>query len=190
MWDPRLIVVSKSAGEGLMVSGKTLLKRLLFTFRGPLEAADIYAQVLYHAIIAVIIVSATFTRSSGDSRYWPIAFKSIQQRVSLMGVTLATSNIESCLFCAIKVYPSLKAFVVKYSSFPLKKTISIGHCMDISAAGKLVLAPGMASGIVDFRMALAKYCSHCQWRSYCFEDDDQHLNLGGFLGSKQSISDT
>ncbi|KAJ8651786.1 hypothetical protein O0I10_012633 [Lichtheimia ornata] len=63
----------------------------------------------------ISLVSATFTRFSGGSRYWPIDFKNIQQRMSLMGVShqqQVTINV-TCLFGAVKVYPSLKAFVVK-----------------------------------------------------------------------------
>ncbi|KAJ8661216.1 hypothetical protein O0I10_002965 [Lichtheimia ornata] len=55
-----------------------------------------------------------------------------------------TTILHTCLFGAIKVYPSLKAFDIKYRSFPLEKRlrISIGHCIDIVEARKLVLVAG------------------------------------------------
>ncbi|KAJ8660925.1 hypothetical protein O0I10_003147 [Lichtheimia ornata] len=78
--------------------------------------------------------------------------------VSHRCITSATSNNVMYLFGAIKVYPSLKAFAVKYRPLPLEKRLL--ELVILSVAIPIAL-----------------------------KDDDQHLDLGGVLRSKQAITD-
>ncbi|CDH58718.1 predicted protein [Lichtheimia corymbifera JMRC:FSU:9682] len=62
-------------------------------------------NVSYEWIMSSTSMSTPFTRFSGGSRYWPIAFKSILQRMSLMGVShQQQARMSIYLFGAIKVY--------------------------------------------------------------------------------------